>query len=193
MLWRHVGRAARKPAIQQASCRQGEQCLSGSWGQKNSCTVAVTGSVPGSDLAWQSRLRVHVGCACGVKHTRGWTEQTMPTCASSQASCIDTYRTALLKSIHRLMPPKSYHGKHHAARLQPQCCTVAQHSACEACSPFCSRPRRSESQHSAHPASGARLSGAVIGQFPAILQYWSQAKYVAGTGRTRRASRLRDI
>jgi hypothetical protein len=78
----------RTPAIQQASCGQGKQCLSGSWGpcQKKSCTVAVTGSVPGSDLAWQSRLRVHVGCACGVKHTRGWTEQTMPTCASSQAS-----------------------------------------------------------------------------------------------------------
>ena len=167
MLWRHVGRAG-KPAIQQASRGQGEQCLSGSWGpcQKKSCTVAVTGSVPGSDLAWQSRLRVHVGCACGVKHTRGWTEQTMPTCASSQASrhvstrTVPRYSPSIHTDILRPCPGELratlellYHGKH-AARLQPRCCTVAQRSACEACSPFCSRPRRSESQQSAHPACG---------------------------------------
>lgn len=23
-------------------------------------------------IAWQNSIRVHVGCACGVKHTRGW-------------------------------------------------------------------------------------------------------------------------
>jgi hypothetical protein len=25
-------------------------------------------------IAWQNNIRVHVGCACGVKHKRGWTE-----------------------------------------------------------------------------------------------------------------------
>ena len=59
-------------------------------GKKSWLHRAVTGSVPGSDLAWQNSLRVRYGCACGVKHTRGWPEQTTgcQRALSSQASCV---------------------------------------------------------------------------------------------------------
>jgi hypothetical protein len=121
------------PAIQQASCGQGRavpERILGSMSKKelHGCTVLVTGSLPGSDLAWQSRLRVHYGCACGVKHTRGWTEQTMPTCASSQASCVYTYRTAPYSSLLVYLLQLQYHGNYHAAASAPtavlHCCTA---------------------------------------------------------------------
>jgi hypothetical protein len=70
-------------------------------------------------------------------------------------------------------------------RLQPRCCTVAQHAPLRSLFAFLLSASPVRIAAECPPSVRARLSGSVIGcvlQFPAILQYLSQAKYVAGAG-----------
>lgn len=80
--------------------------------------------------------------------------------------------------------PKSYHDGKHAARLQPRCCcTGAQRSACEACSPFLLSASPVRIAAECPPSVRARLVASVIGwmlQFPAILQYLVASEICSG-------------
>jgi hypothetical protein len=95
VLWRYIGRDAI-----QASCGHRERTVPERIVARE-LHRAVSGSAPRErscfDIAWQNRIEVHVGCACGVKHQRGWTEQTIQQALLASIMCLPHKAVGLLQ------------------------------------------------------------------------------------------------
>jgi len=122
-------------------------------------------------------------------HTRlAGADDGMPTCAffaSVMCPCTVPCQTYIHTHVRRAITGNMLLlGSNRGAAL------LHRASTCEACSPFCSRPRRSESQQSAH-GSLITLYDWVHAAVPAILQYFRKRNMSRELGG--RASRLRDI